>query len=132
MKVPDRLRALLRAQQQKTRAAVEAEARAPSAATHTKVVAATERFVLVVDAVIRGSGFKDTRDAAKQLADVADDLAFGAQQTHDPEHGDARARGAVSAWTRHVRAGRRLALDDPTWARSGATSARSSWRTSCA
>ncbi len=93
VRVPDRLRALLRAQQQKTRAAIEAEARAPSAATHTKVVTATERFVLVVDAVIRGSGFKDTRDAAKQMADVADDLAFGAQQSHDPEHGDARARG---------------------------------------
>jgi hypothetical protein len=93
VKVPDRLRALLRAQQQKTRAAMDAEARAPSAATHTKVVAATERYVLVVDAVIRGSGFKDARDAAKQLADVADDLAFGAQQSRDPEHGDARARG---------------------------------------
>ncbi len=93
VKVPDRLRSLLRAQQQKTRAAIEAEARAPSAATHTAVVSATERYVLVVDAIIRGSGVKDTRDAARQLADVADDLAFGASQLRDAEHGDARARG---------------------------------------
>lgn len=93
--VPGRLRALMRAQQQKVRTAVEAELKAPSTATHTKVVAATERHVLVVDAIIRGLGVRDTRDAAKQLADVADDLAQGATQMRDTEHADATARGAV-------------------------------------
>ena len=35
---------------------------------------ANERMVLVVDAVIRGLGVKDSRDVAKELADAADDL----------------------------------------------------------
>ncbi len=43
----------------------------------------TERFVLVVDAIIIGSGVHDTREAARELADVADDLALGALQVQD-------------------------------------------------
>jgi hypothetical protein len=94
VRVAPRLGAMLTAQAQKTRAAVTAEMRAPSGATHAPAVKATERFVLVVDAVIRGLGFHDTRESAKQLADVADDLALGATQGagEDPE---ARARGGV-------------------------------------
>ena len=95
VRIPGNLRALIRAQQEKAHKTLAAEAAAPSTATHTKVVAATERWVLVVDAVIRGLGVRDTRDAAKQLADVADDLAQGAAQMRDTEHGDAKARGAV-------------------------------------
>jgi len=94
VRVPSRLRALLFAQQQKTRAAVEAEARAPSVSTHAAAVKATERYVLVVDAVIRGLGHRDSRESARQLADVADDLALGASQQQD-EAADARSRGAV-------------------------------------
>lgn len=80
VRVPDRLRAMLRAQQQKTRAAVDADARAASPATHAAAERATERWVLVVDAIIRGLGVRDSRDAARHLADVADDLALGASQ----------------------------------------------------
>jgi hypothetical protein len=43
-------------------------------------VHATERWVLVVDAIIRGLGVRDSRESARQLADVADDLALGASQ----------------------------------------------------
>ncbi|HEX8792917.1 MAG TPA: DUF4175 domain-containing protein, partial [Polyangiaceae bacterium] len=80
VRIPDRLRAMLRAQQQKTRTAVDADARAPSAAAHATAVHATERWVLVVDAIIRGLGVRDSRESARQLADVADDLALGASQ----------------------------------------------------
>jgi hypothetical protein len=109
VKLPGRLRALIRAQQQRTHKALAEEARAPSAATHTKVVGATERWVLVVDAVIRGLGVADTKDAAKRLADVADDLVQGAGQMRDTEHGDAKARGAVrmTAATRVLAGGSR-------------------------
>jgi hypothetical protein len=90
VRIAPRLGAMLLAQAQKTRGAVAVEARALSGAPpappahsgapllgtpHAGVVKATERFVLVVDAVIRGLGVRDTRDAAKQLADVADELA---------------------------------------------------------
>lgn len=95
VRLADRLRAMLRAQQQKTRAAVDAEARALSPATHGAVVQATERWVLVVDAVVRGLGVRDSRDAARQLADVADDLAAGATQLDDRTRADARPRGLV-------------------------------------
>jgi hypothetical protein len=94
VRVPSRLRALAVAQQQKTRKAIDAEGRAPSAATHAEVVRATERYVLVVDAIIRGLGVRDSRDAARELADVADDLASGATQMQE-EAAEARSRGAV-------------------------------------
>jgi hypothetical protein len=95
VKIATRLRALLVGQQQKTRAAVLAELRAPSGTTHAAAVKATERFVLVVDAVVRGLGVHDSRDAARQLADVADDLALGASQMQNEADRDARSRGTV-------------------------------------
>jgi hypothetical protein len=94
VRLATRLAALLETQAQKTRAAVGAEARAPSATTHAAVVKATERFTLVVDAVIRGLAFHDTREAAKQLADVADDLASGASQVQGQDR-EERARATV-------------------------------------
>jgi hypothetical protein len=75
LRVPTRVAAVLAAGQQTTRRAVDAEVRRPSAATHNAVVHATEHFVLVVDAVVRGLGQRDTRTSAAALADVADDLA---------------------------------------------------------
>ncbi|MBV9949506.1 MAG: DUF4175 domain-containing protein, partial [Myxococcales bacterium] len=83
--VPARLRAALLAQQEKVRASVEREGRAPSAETHAGAVKASERYVLVVDAVVRGLGQRDAREAARLLADVADDLALGASQARDPD-----------------------------------------------
>jgi len=94
VRVAARLGAMLLAQIQKTRAAVTVEARTPSAATHAGAVKATERLVLVVDAIIRGLGFHDARESAKQLADVADDLALGASRMQGDD-GDARLRGAA-------------------------------------
>jgi hypothetical protein len=94
VRVASRVGAMLQTQAQKTRTAVNAEARAPSGTTHAGVVKATERFVLVVDAIIRGLGFHDARDSARQLADVADDLAFGASQMQGQDR-DARGRAVV-------------------------------------
>ncbi len=106
VRVPSRTSAMLLAQQHKLRLAVDAEARGPAAARHSAAVAATERFVLVADAVVRGLGVRDTRDAAKELADVADDLAVGANQMQ-ADAADMRARGAVrmDAATLVLRAG---------------------------
>jgi hypothetical protein len=94
VRVPSRLRSMAVAQQQKTRKAIDAEVRSPSAATRADVVRATERYVLVVDAMIRGLGFRDSRDAARELADVADDLASGATQMQE-EAAEARSRGTA-------------------------------------
>jgi hypothetical protein len=77
VRVPGRLAALLRGRMRKVKEAVSNQARSPSTKAHAVVVKATERIVLVVDAVVQGQGLKDTRDVAKELADVADDLAVG-------------------------------------------------------
>jgi hypothetical protein len=95
VRIVPRLRAPLVAQQQRTRKAVDLQAKKPSAPAHLDVVKATEHFVLVVDAVLRGLGLRDARDAAKQLADVADDLALGASQKQHLEGEDARSRGGA-------------------------------------
>ncbi len=85
VRVPARLAALLRGQMRKLRTAVDAEVHAPGTATHVATVKATERMVLVVDAMIRGLGQRDGHDVARQLADVADDLVLGVTQI---QHGD--------------------------------------------
>jgi hypothetical protein len=95
IRVAGRLRSMIRAQQQRTRKAIDAELKAPSAPTHAEAVRTTERYALVVDAIIRGLGVHDARDAAKQLADVADDLAAGALQMQSDAALDARTRGAA-------------------------------------
>lgn len=84
--VAARLRALLRAQAKKLDTALVAESASMTVATHASVVKATETMVLVVDGVLRGQSLRDAREASKQLADVADDLALGAEQMqHDSE-----------------------------------------------
>ncbi|HXN32061.1 MAG TPA: DUF4175 domain-containing protein, partial [Polyangiaceae bacterium] len=93
IRVPIRSRATLLAQQQAVRKAVDRETTQPSAATHAEVVKTTERFALVVDAVSRGLGLRDSRDSALQLADVADDLAMGAAQEQHPDRGSADRPG---------------------------------------
>jgi hypothetical protein len=92
--VPARLQAMLHGQARKVREALDKEKRAPTAATHAALVAATERIVLVVDAVVQGLGQKDTRAACQKLADVADDLAQGASQMQKPTD---RERGVLRA-----------------------------------
>ncbi|CAN5899024.1 hypothetical protein BH11MYX4_BH11MYX4_50430 [soil metagenome] len=75
VRVSGRLAAMLRGRMRKVKEAVSNQARSPSTKAHEAVVKATERIVLVVDAVVQGQGVKDTRAVAKELADVADDLA---------------------------------------------------------
>jgi hypothetical protein len=94
VRVPGRVRAMIAAREQRMRKAIEAEERAPSPTTHAAVVRTTEQFVLVIDAIIRGLGQRDTRASAKILADVADDLATGANQATADAPED-RSRGAV-------------------------------------
>jgi hypothetical protein len=94
IRVPARTRALLQAQRATARKAIDAELRSPSADTHAVAVKATEHMVLVVDAVVRGVGVRDSRDSARQLADVADDLAVGADGMSTAA-ADARARSVA-------------------------------------
>jgi DNA-binding NarL/FixJ family response regulator len=106
--VPTRTRALLSAQRAKLRSAVDAEVRAPNGKTHDATVAATERFVLVVDATIRGLAVRQTRDAARQLADVAEDLVSGAAQAQaDAAEVRSRAAGRMDVDGTVLRAGAR-------------------------
>jgi hypothetical protein len=115
VRIPLRLQALLRGKLRKLKEAVDAEVRAPSGASHDKAVAATESFVLVLDAVVRGLGTRDTRDAARQLAETADDLALGASQadraapaTADRERAGQRMDAAVHVLTGGGKSMRRL------------------------
>ncbi len=94
IRVPARTRAVLLAQRSATRKAVDSELRAPATREHAKVVKATERWVLVADAVVRGLGVRDSRDSARQLADVADDLTAGADGMQNAAE-DVRSRGAA-------------------------------------
>jgi hypothetical protein len=99
VRVASRLQAILRGQLRKVRTAVDAEARGLSAPTHATTVKATERIVLVVDAMIRGLAIRDAKDTAKQLADVADDLVVGLGQmrsSSDTDRGLARSDAAVT------------------------------------
>src|SRR5439155_7217708 len=75
LSVPVQTRALIRAQYEHTRRALADEISHPSAKTHEEGRKATERLVLVLDAVIRGTGVQDARHSSQRLADVADELA---------------------------------------------------------
>jgi len=92
VRVPGRIQARLRGQMRKVREAMTAEARLASPQTHAALVKASERIALVCDAVVRGLGERDVRGAAKQLAEVADDVVAG--ETME-EKADERERGKV-------------------------------------
>jgi hypothetical protein len=99
LRVPGRLQAMLRGHMRRVREAMNVEAKGPTAKTHGALVRATERLALVIDGIVRGLGQRDSKDASRQLADVADDLALGAsqmQRASDRERGTARADGAVT------------------------------------
>jgi hypothetical protein len=111
VRVPGRLPAMLRGRMRKVKEAVSNQARSPSTAAHAAVVKATERIVLVVDAIIQGQGLKDTRGVAKELADVADDLAVGgslAQKAPEKARGIQRMDAAVMVLAGGGRAMKRL------------------------
>ena len=93
-----RLVALLGGQMRRVEEALNAELRAPGSASHGRLVHASERLVLVTDAVMHGLAQRDARGVARALADVADDLMLGASQmrrTQDRERGNARADASV-------------------------------------
>lgn len=93
LRMPSRLEAIVRGQLQKEHKAWKAN-RALAPATQSAFVKATERFVLVLDAIIQGLGMRDARGSAKKLADVADDLALGANAAgaHGASTGAAAAK----------------------------------------
>ncbi|MGD0674721.1 MAG: DUF4175 family protein [Polyangiaceae bacterium] len=92
IRVPPRIRALVGAQEEATRKAIQSQLASPTSVVRAAAVKARERFALVVDAVIRGLGIRDTQSIAKELADVADDLALGAAQLQN-QAADVRSRG---------------------------------------
>ncbi|MDB4997247.1 MAG: hypothetical protein JWM74_4679, partial [Myxococcaceae bacterium] len=99
VRVAPRLQAILRGQLRKLKTAVDAEARALGAPSHAATVKATERIVLVVDAMVRGLAVRDAKETAKQLADVADDLVVGLGQmrsSSDTDRGTTRSDAAVT------------------------------------
>jgi len=111
LRVPGRLGAMLRGRMRKLKEAVGNQARSPGTAAHAAVVKATERMTLVVDAVVQGQGLRDTRDVAKELADVADDLGVGAglaQKPAEKARGEQRMDAAVLVLEGGGRAMRRL------------------------
>lgn len=94
VRVAPRIRSVLLGQERALRKAVAAEVRAPSKTTTAAAIKATERFVLVTDAVVHGLGERDARTAAGELADVADDMADAAGQMQDGA-ADSRSRAAA-------------------------------------
>lgn len=92
VRLPARLAALLRGQGKKLESANAAEQKSASESTHTTLTKATGTMALVVDGLVRGLAIKDSKDAAKQLAEVADDLALGVQQVQRPQEA---TRGTV-------------------------------------
>lgn len=78
VRVSSRLAAVLRGRMRKVTEAVKNQQRSPSTRARANVVKASERTVLVVDAVIQGLGVRDTRDVAGELAEVAEELAAAA------------------------------------------------------
>ena len=97
VRLPLRVRATLVGQSDKLRQALDRELSASSDAAHAAVVKATERFVLVTDAVLRGLGLRDARDSARLLADVADDLALGAAEASGGSSAADEARTRATA-----------------------------------
>lgn len=98
VRVPARIGAMLRGRLRKLKEAVANQARSPSTTAHASVVKANERAVLVVDAVVQGLGLRDTREVARELAEVADDLALAATVAQKPlekTRGEQRMDAAV-------------------------------------
>jgi len=93
-----RVIALLRGQMRRVREAMTREARSPGVASHAELVRATEKLVLVTDAVGRGLAQRDARRVARELGDVADDLTMGLsqmQRSAEKERGELRVSGSV-------------------------------------
>ncbi len=111
IRVPSRLGAMLRGRMRKVKDAANNQLRSPSTTARANVVKATERIVLVVDAAIQGLGLRDTRDVARELAEVAEDLAAAAALAQKPAEkvrGEQRMDAAVLVLDGGGKAMRRL------------------------
>jgi Domain of unknown function (DUF4175) len=111
IRVPSRLGAMLRGRMRKVKDAANNQLRSPSTSARANVVKATERMVLVIDAAIQGLGLRDTRDVARELAEVAEDLAAAGALAHKPAEkvrGEQRMDAAVVVLTGGGKAMRRL------------------------
>ncbi len=96
--ISGRVLALIRGHLRRVKEALTVEQRSPGSASHDRLVAATERLVLVTDALLRGQAQKDSRAVARGLADVADELVKGAaemQTREERERGETRMDGSV-------------------------------------
>ena len=111
IRVPSRLGAMLRGRMRKVKDAATNQLRSPSTTARANVVKATERMVLVIDAAIQGLGLRDTRDVARELAEVAEDLAAAAALANKPAEkvrGDQRMDAAALVLDGGGKAMRRL------------------------
>ena len=102
VRVPGRLGAMLRGRMRKMTDATTNQLRSPSTTARANVVKATERMVLVIDGAIQGLGLRDTKDAARELAEVADELAAAsslAQKTAEKTRNATRMDAAVLVLT---------------------------------
>lgn len=92
LRFPRRALALAKGQLRRLEAALAAEKKQPSAATHQKLVEESEEVLLAIDAATRSLGSSDTRRVAKRLASVADDAAEAATGSSGQDASSARAR----------------------------------------
>jgi hypothetical protein len=102
IRVPSRLGAMLRGRMRKVKDAAQNQLRSPSTTARANLVKATERMVLVIDAAIQGLGLRDTRAVARELAEVADDVAGAAALAQKPAEkvrGEQRMDAAVVVLT---------------------------------
>ncbi|OJY26690.1 MAG: hypothetical protein BGO98_06670 [Myxococcales bacterium 68-20] len=111
VRVSSRLGAMLRGRMRKVKDAANNQLRSPSTSARANVVKATERMVLVIDAAIQGLGLRDTRGVARELAEVAEELAAAAALAHKPAEkvrGEQRMDAAVIVLDGGGKAMRRL------------------------
>ncbi|MDI1449314.1 DUF4175 domain-containing protein [Polyangium sp. 6x1] len=101
LRFPRRALALARGQLRRLEVALAEEQKAPSAATHQKLVEESEAVLLAIDAAAHSLGTSDTRRVAKRLATVADEAAeatavAAGQRGSETANGVARLDAAVS------------------------------------
>lgn len=91
LRVPAPRTAPIRVRVRALREAMKRLKAGPSNVTHGALIKASERLVLAVDGVVRALGVVDSRNAAKELAEVAEDASQAAERAVRPAE---RARSA--------------------------------------
>jgi hypothetical protein len=96
LRIPGRVSAAARGQLERLDAAWKALERAPAKRSLAKLVEATESTLLGLDALLEALGDRDTRAAARKLAEVADEAAAAIKLGREPEE-RARAERRLTA-----------------------------------